>query len=402
MEQQGGGMLAGLRVVELSAFVAVPLAGMTLAQLGADVIRVDPPGGGVDYHRWPVTADGASLYWAGLNKAKRSVTVDLRSDDGRDLVRRLITAPGEGGGVLISNLSPRWLDLDTLRRTRPDLISVALRGSPDGSIAVDYTVNAAVGFPQVTGPPGGGMVNHVLPAWDLLAGHQVALAVLAAERRRRGSGAGAHIDVSLSDVAMATAGQLGNVAEVVVNDVDREAYGNYLYGSFGRDFTTGDGRRIMMVALTRRHWQALLEATGLSAELAVVESRLGLDFTLEGDRFAAREEIAAVLEPWFAARSEGEVGEMLTAARVPWGRYQTFRELVDDDPRMAGTDSIFETVTQPGIGTYPAPASPLRVAGGVSSPLLAPVLGADTAAVLGDVLGMGAADIDELRRAGVL
>src|ERR1700741_3948205 len=92
--------LAGVRIIEISSFVAVPLAGVTRAQLGAEVVRVDPIGGAADYHRWPVTEDGESIYWAGLNKGKRSVAVDFRSDEGRDLVQRLIA----DSGVLITNV----------------------------------------------------------------------------------------------------------------------------------------------------------------------------------------------------------------------------------------------------------------------------------------------------------
>ena len=95
--------LAGVRIVEISSFVAVPLTGMTLAQLGAEVIRVDPIGGAADYHRWPVTGDGDSIYWAGLNKGKRSVAADFRSDAGQDLVQRLIA----DSGVLITNVAGR-------------------------------------------------------------------------------------------------------------------------------------------------------------------------------------------------------------------------------------------------------------------------------------------------------
>lgn len=88
------GLLSGLRVVEGSAFVAAPLSGMTLAQLGADVIRFDPIGGGLDYKRWPVTRDGQhSLFWAGLNKGKRSIAVDIRHPRGQELLTRLICAP---------------------------------------------------------------------------------------------------------------------------------------------------------------------------------------------------------------------------------------------------------------------------------------------------------------------
>ena len=89
-----------MRIVEISSFVAVPLAGMTLAQLGAEVIRVDPIGGAADYHRWPLTEDGNSIYWAGLNKGKRSVAADMRSADGQELVQRLIAE----SGVFITNV----------------------------------------------------------------------------------------------------------------------------------------------------------------------------------------------------------------------------------------------------------------------------------------------------------
>ena len=136
------GILTGMRVVEGSAFVAAPLGGMTLAQLGADVIRFDPIGGGLDAHRWPVTADGRSLFWAGLNKGKRSIAVAMRSPQGKELLTDLITAPGDDAGLFLTNFSAvGWLDFTELTARRPDLIMVNIVGNPDGSSAVDYTVN---------------------------------------------------------------------------------------------------------------------------------------------------------------------------------------------------------------------------------------------------------------------
>ncbi len=99
-------LLADLRIVEFSAFVAAPLGGMTMAQLGAEVIRIDPLGGAIDYARWPVTDSGASLYWAGLNKAKRSVAIALDKPEGRELARAIATAPGPGAGIVLTNLPP--------------------------------------------------------------------------------------------------------------------------------------------------------------------------------------------------------------------------------------------------------------------------------------------------------
>src|ERR1041384_4018826 len=168
-------LLADLRIVEFSAFVAAPLGGMTMAQMGAEVIRIDPIGGAIDYNRWPVTESGASLYWAGLNKAKRSVALALDKPEGRELARAIATAPGpggdpRGGGIVLTSLPPLpGLDYQSLKKARNDVILLRLVGNRDGSAAVDYTVNAASGFPLVTGNsgPGGQPVNHVLPAWDI-------------------------------------------------------------------------------------------------------------------------------------------------------------------------------------------------------------------------------------------
>jgi len=156
-------ILDGLRVVELSAFIAAPLGGATLAALGADVIRVDPPGGGIDIDRWPLHR-GRSLYWAGLNQGKRSVTGDTRTEEGQRKVARLIAAPGEGGGIVLTNLPLKgWNSYAQLALLRRDLIMVAITGDRDGRAAVDYTVNAALGIPWLTGPEDhDGPINHVL------------------------------------------------------------------------------------------------------------------------------------------------------------------------------------------------------------------------------------------------
>ncbi|HUC11477.1 MAG TPA: CoA transferase, partial [Stellaceae bacterium] len=112
-------LLADLRIIEISAFVAAPLGGMTMAQMGAEVIRIDPIGGGIDFARWPVTRAGASLYWAGLNKGKRSLALALDKPEGREIARALVTAPGAGGGILLTNLPPLGgLDFTSLKAAR--------------------------------------------------------------------------------------------------------------------------------------------------------------------------------------------------------------------------------------------------------------------------------------------
>ena len=183
-------ILTGLRIIEASAFIAAPMCGMTLAQLGADVIRFDPIAGGIDYRRWPVTAANHSIYWADLNKGKRSFAVDLKHPEGRELITRLITAPGRDAGIFSTNLpASGWLAYDTLKARRADVIQLAIVGDRHGSTALDYTVNAQVGYPLLTGPADDARpVNHVLPAWDITAAMLAATSLLAALRFRDRTG----------------------------------------------------------------------------------------------------------------------------------------------------------------------------------------------------------------------
>lgn len=397
--------LDGLRIVDLSTYVAGPSGGMTLAQLGADVIRVDPVGGATDTLRLPRDAKGHSLYWASLNRGKRSIEVDLRSAEGRDLVARLLAAPGEGAGILLTNAGGLpWLDYETLTAHRPDLIKVSITGLSDGSPAVDYTVNCEVGLPLLTGPADSGQpTNHVLPAWDLLAGLHAAVAILAAERARARTGRGQDVTLSLADVAVATMCNLGFVADVVANGSGRQRDGNYLYGSFGCDFETLDRRRVMVAALTKRQWQALVEVAGVGEPVAALERALGVDLSREEVRYEYREVVAGLVRPWFARRTLDEVVEALGQTTVLWGVYRDLEEFVADPSSLLNRSRIVEQVEHPGIGTLPTPGSVLDVAGldGLP-PGRAPVLGEHTDEVLRSLLDLDDAAIAELQHAGVI
>lgn len=396
--------LDGLLVVEAASFVAGPTAGLTLAQLGADVVRIDPIGGAADHRRWPLADSGASIYWAGLNKLKRSVALDLSAPAGQELAVALMTAPGEDRGIVLSNAPRRrWLDPDALRERRRDLIFLHLTGRPDGSAAVDYTVNARVGFPSLTGHPGTpGPVNHVLPAWDVAAGLYAATGLLAAERHRRRTGEGGHVRIALSDVALATAGNLGYLADAALGRA-REPDGNFVYGAFGGDFATADGGRVMVAALTPRQWHALLAVTGAADAVAAVERRAGADFATDGDRYRCRHDIAAAVAPWFAARTTAHAREAVLAAGALCEAYQSFPELVARDPDYSRDNPLFDAIDQPGVGPHLAPRSPLRFAGAEHVAVRpAPELGADTEAVLAELLGLTAAELGRLVAAGVV
>jgi 2-methylfumaryl-CoA isomerase len=392
--------LDGLTVLEVSSFIAAPLGGLTLAQLGADVIRVDPVGGGADLGRWPLAPSGVSLCWTGLNKGKQSVTLNFRDRRGRDLLGELLAASGPGGGIVLTNAGQDWLGYPALAEIRPDLIHLQIQGHRDGRRAVDYTVNAATGFPLITGPEGlDGPVNHVLPAWDVACGLYAAVGLLAAERRRARTGAGSAITLALADVALAVAGHLGFLAEVQVTGTDRPRLGNHLYGGLARDFATADGERVMVVVLTRRHFADLGAATGLDGAFAELERLLGADFGEEGDRYRHRQVITALLEPWFAGRGLAEVERDLAGTSVLWSRYRRFTDLVTDGTLAASP--LLAEIDQPGVGPLLAPGSPLAT-DGTTGPRPAPALGADTATVLTGLLGLSAADIGALTDRGII
>jgi 2-methylfumaryl-CoA isomerase len=393
--------LDGLTVLEVSSFVAAPLGGLTLAQLGADVIRIDPVGGGADLNRWPLAPSGTSLYWTALNKGKRSVTLNFRDPDGRRILGELLAASGPGGGIVLTNaVGQDWLSYATLARLRPDLIHLQIQGHRDGRAAVDYTVNAETGFPLITGPAElAGPVNHVLPAWDVACGLYAAVGLLAAERHRQRTGAGRQITLALADVALAVAGHLGFLAEAQVSGTDRPRIGNHLYGGLARDFQTAGGDRVMVVALTRRHFTDLAAVTGLSDTFTALERLLGADFGQDGDRYRHREVITALLEPWFAGRTLAEIERDLAGTSVLWSRYRQFTDLVSDGTLAASP--LLRSISQPGVGSVLAPGSPLAMAG-TTGALPAPALGADTAAVLTGMLAMPAADVAALAGRGII
>ena len=388
--------LTGLTVVEVSSFVAAPLCGMTLGQLGAQVIRVDPIGGASDVQRWPLAVDGTSIYWTGLNKGKRSATIDLRSSEGQQLIQQLIV---EGDGIVVTNAAGlSWLSHDRLAAKRSDVIHVQLLGRGDGSTGVDYTVNAAIGFPLVTGPANhAGPINHVLPAWDVCCGLYAALSVVTAVRRRDQSGAGARISLALEDVALATAGNLGLLTEPQVTGMQRQRLGNAIYGQYGQDFTSRDGVMFMVVTLTRRHFRDLVEATGTGAAVSALAEALGVDFDAEGDRYRYRDVLSGLFATWFADHTAQKISAALSDTTVLFEQYRTFAQ-VAADPRVTA-NPLFSPLHQPGVGDYLAPGLPAAFDGTYLASAPAPALGQDTADVLAQYLGLTTTDIERLTSA---
>jgi 2-methylfumaryl-CoA isomerase len=196
---------------------------------------------------------------------------------------------------------------------------------------------------------------------------------------------------------------LGYVAQAQVLHEGRPPIGNDMYGAFGRDFPTADDRCVMVVAISLKQWQALASATEIEPHLPAIETALGLDLRLEGDRFQGRDALAALIAPWVAKRTLAGVAEVFDDLGVCWGPYQTFTQLVEEDWRCSEANPMFRDIDQPGIGTLRTPGTPVAFrASPRQAPLPAPLLGEHTDEILAEELGLSSAEIGALHDAGVV
>ena len=392
-------LLPGLSVIEASSFVASPTAGLYLAQMGAEVIRVDQIGGGPDFNRWPKAENGRSLYWENLNRAKKSVALDLGKPEGRELLAELVRKTGQ----FITNFPVNgFLAHDRLAEGRPDLITVRIMGLADGGPALDYTVNSAVGYPDLTGP-GPDPVNHVLPAWDLLTGGYAAFAMMAALSHRAATGRGQEVRVPLSDVAIGTVANLGSLAEVLTTGANRDRLGNAVYGAFGRDFVTRDGVRLMIMAITPRQWSGLVEVLGIEAEIKAIEAARGVSFAKdEGERFEHRDALFPLVETKVAGWDYAALKTALDKVGGCYGPYQTMLDAAHD-PALVGNNPIFGQAVNPSGIAYPAAGSFATLPGlDRAPPAPAPYLGQHSEEILADRLGLSSGQIGVLIDSGTV
>lgn len=392
-------LLNGLSVIEASSFVASPTAGLYLAQMGAEVIRVDQIGGGPDFRRWPVTKGNDSLYWENLNRAKKSVALDLGSPQGRELLQELVRKTGQ----FVTNFPAEgFLSHAKLAEGRADLVTVRVMGWADGSPALDYTVNNSVGYPMMTGA-GPDPVNHVLPAWDLLTGAYAAFAMLAGIQKRAQTGEGLEVRIPLSDVAIGTVANLGGIAEVLYTGSNRPRLGNAVYGLFGRDFVTADGVRTMIVVVTPRQWANLVDALRLESAVAAIEAERGVSFAKDdGLRFNHRDALYPLFEAAIGARAHADLAAAFDAGGIVHSAYRTMRDAAND-PALVANNPVFGTAENPSGFNYPAAGSFATVPQlDRQAPQPAPRNGANSEEILAERLGLSSGAIAALIDAGTV
>ena len=407
-------LLNDLSIIEVSSFVASPTAGLYCAQMGAEVIRVDHKTGGLDYDRYMLTKEGRSLSWENLNRAKKSVALDLRSGEGRELCVELAAKTGQ----CITNLPEKsFLSHAAMKAAQaklgpdgaPDMTSVRIMGWHDGRQAMDFTVNAASGYPLMTGPEEWEMetappINQVLPAWDFITGAYCAFAMLAALRHRDASGEGSEVRVPLGDVAIGTAANAGMYAEMLYRGGDRERLGNAIWGAFGRDFRSKDGVRFMVAALTAKQWNGLVEAFGVAAPIAQLETTAGVKFS-DGDdpRFKHRHALFDIFQTVASNHEFKALSARMAEGGCTFEKYRTAHEAASD-PELVSTNPLFgPSPANPSGFDYPAPRSFANLpAQDPGNPAPAPYLGQHSEEILAERLGLSSGAIGKLVDAGTV
>ena len=393
------GPLAGLRVLDLSRVLAGPYCTMYLADLGADVVKVERPEGGDETRGWgPPYAGGEAAYYLSVNRGKRSVAIDLGRPAGRELVLDLAAR----ADVVVENFKAGGAErlgvgYDDVRAVRPDVVYCSITGfgsgrRPPGRPGYDFIAQAESGLMHITGPEDGEPSKVGVAVVDLLAGLNAAVAILAALRRREATGEGERIEVSLLDSALAALVNVG--ANALVSGREAERYGNGHPNIVPyQSFRAADG------------WIAV--AVGNDATFGRLCAALGRDELAADERFATnagrvrhRRELIPALAEAFATRPADDWAGRLEAAGVPAGKIRGVREALE--AATAAGVAATTRVPHPTAGELELVDCPIRLAGaGTARASAPPLLGQHTAEVLGE-LGVDAGRLAELEREGVL
>jgi crotonobetainyl-CoA:carnitine CoA-transferase CaiB-like acyl-CoA transferase len=394
-----GGPLAGLRVIDLTRVLAGPLATQFLGDLGAEILKVEPPGAGDETRGFAPFVGGESHYFVGLNRGKRSIVLDLRRAEGAEILRRLVAT----SDVLIENFRPGVMDrlglgAAALMELNPRLIYCAVSGfGLTGPLrdrpSFDVVTQALTGVLSVNGEQGRPPVRVGLPIGDMSGGIFGAIAILSALHERAATGRGRLIDVSLYDGTMSLLGYLAQLAFLTGRDPQPMGSAHPSVVPYG-SFPARDGA-IIIACLADRFWPKLCAALGCTEMGA--EPRYAT--------MALRREHRAEIEPRIAeataTRTVAEWQRELEAHDVPHAPVLGATAALSH-PHATAREMVV-TVEHPAAGPLRMVGRPIKFPGTRQAPLEpSPLLGQHTAEVLRELLGLSEARIDELRRLGVI
>lgn len=390
-------VLEGIRVLDLGRFIAAPYAGQLLADLGAEVIRVERTRPEPDRERGPYL-DGQSLYFVTLNRNKQSAAFEMFTDEGRRVLDELIAKTD----ILIQNYAPRTArDLgfskERLLAMNPRLIVLSITGygatGPDAErVAFDGLLQCRSGAMACNGTDQP-FLNH-LPYIDFSTALYGAFGVMAALYERERTGTGQFIEASLMETISAFVGSYGMIAETLLHGTPRQQQGNALIFGLGDCVPTSDGKFVLFNCIGNM-FQRLCDMIGHPELLE--DPRFGSD----ASRYTHRQLLMPHIVEWTTRHTAAEIVVTATQFRLPFEKVSTVDELATDP--HAAARGVFPRVQQPGMGDIPVGRQGITMSEHTHPELRpAPAIGEHTARVLSDWLGYSAEHIQALQVKGIL
>ncbi len=393
------GPLAGVRVLDFTRVLAGPAASLALADLGAEVIKIEPPGSGDETRSFPPFRDGESHYYIGNNRGKKSIVIDLKSPEGVGLAKDLAAKCD----ILVENYRPGVMDrlglgYETMAAINPRLIYCAISGfGMTGPLrdrpSFDIVAQALSGVLSVNGEPGRMPVKLGLPMGDLVGGINGPIGILAALYERERTGRGRLIDVSLMDGLFGLLGYIAQLPFFTGEDPKPQGSQHPNLVPYGA-FPASDGA-IIIACLTNSFWARICDALGFP------EAGPDPRFDTLDKRRHIREEINAMISQRTQQHTVDELVELFTAYQVPHAPILGVREALTQ-PQAAAREMLVETDHKT-LGRIPIVNRPIKFVGAPQPvPTAPPVLGEHTDEILAEVLGLSASRIAELRAAGAV
>ncbi len=394
--------LAGITVLDFGQIYQGPYATMLMAKGGANVIKIEPPGGEPLRRRVLATGEGdTTLPMAMLNANKRAVTLNLKSDQGKDLLKQMVAK----ADVLLENFSPGTLDglgvgYDVLQPVNPRLIyatgtGFGISGPDRDNLAMDFTIQAASGIMSVTGSPDGPPMKAGPTLVDFMGGIHLYGAVMTALFHRTQTGLGQLVEVAMQETVYPTLASSYDyhrrTGKVPPRAGNRQAG---LSSAPYNAFQTTDGYAVIHV-VTEQHWQNLLVAMGRE------DLKDDPRFLTNPARTANMIETEALVTAWTSVRTKAEVVAAAKHFKIPSAPVRNAIEVMNDEHMHAR--GMLQRVEHPSLGEVILPNSPLRLHGADRvQPVPSPRLGEHNMAVYGEWLGLGAAAVEDLKRAGAI
>ena len=393
------GALSGLRILDLTRVLAGPFSTMMLADMGAEVIKIEQPGKGDDTRHFAPFQNGESAYYMNLNRGKKGVTLDLKGK-GREMFLELVKT----ADVVVENYRPGTMDklglgYEVLKQVNPKLVYAAVSGFGDTGPyrlrpGYDIIAQAMGGLMSTTGWPGGEPTRSGTAMADVLAGLSVTIGILAALRHRDQAGVGQKVDVALVDSVVAS---LEVITQIYLSEGRvPERIGNRYESCYPYDsFAASDGS-VVIAAANDKLWRLVCNTLGTSA-LADDER-----FDTNAKRVQRHAEIKPLVEAWTMTQTVDEVVDKMLAAGVPASPINTLDRLVVD-PHIAVAREMFVDVEHPKAGHTKLTGAHIKLS--ATPPqvrVAAPQLGEHNDAVFGSLLGLGADQLAQLRSEGVI